>query len=131
MDGDIDWVLRQLHEVGTELDRVGLDEVGRRAELRARQDDLRARAKAIRDSLPDNPHELHRLLDGLYRERDAILAMHVDLVRQAGGGEGRVSGNNADAMRLNQAIDEGAGRAEIEAKIQRLEERLAAMESPE
>lgn len=128
MRGDIDSILRQLHEVGSELDGVGPDEVSRRVELRARQDELRARAKAIRDSVPDNPHELRRLLEGLHAQRKAILAMHVDLVRQAGGGEGRVSGNNADAMKLNRAIDEGAGLAEIEAKILRLEERLAAMD---
>ena len=129
MEGDLDAVLRALHEVGSQLDVVGDDDPALRAELRRRQEALRAEARAIRDSVPENPGELRRRLEGLYAERAAILEMHVDQVRQAAGGEGRVRGFAADAQRLNKAIDEGAGRAELEERIRKLEQRLHALES--
>ncbi len=129
MQGDLDAVLRALHEVGSKLDALGDDDPALRFELRQHQETLRAEARAIRASVPESPGELRRRLAGLYAERAAILDMHVDQVRQAAGGEGRVRGFAADAQRLNSAIDEGAGRAEIEAKILRLEKRLAALEA--
>lgn len=130
MDGDLDTLLRRLHEVGSELDRLGDDQSERRYELRALQDELRAQAKAIRDSVPDNPSELRRRLEGLYGERDALEGMRISPVKRHSGSDERKRrrGFSADAEKLNQAIDEATGRAELDERIRALEVRLAQLE---
>jgi hypothetical protein len=128
---------RELADLGSrlallneELYQLPSDDFAARIEVRDRIREVRAEVARVRNRpTPENRHALQAELHQLEKQWDALAADRIDVVRQAGGGSmGGDFGFAADAMHINREIDASTGRAELEARIVRLRERLKALD---
>ena len=123
---DIDAILQELAEISERLDALPEGARDERAELQRRRDQLHT---AARDLQPEDPAEMRAELRRLETLWESIRKDHIDVVKQAGDvGSGGAFGFTADAMAINRAIDENAGKEEIESRIKYLKSRLAEID---
>lgn len=128
---------QQLADLGAELGRLneeyhGLpsDDFPARIELKDRIREVRAEIARLRSRpTPENRAALEAELRRAEEQWEALADDRIDVVKQAGGGSlGGDFGFAADAMRINREIDAASGRADLEARIIRLKEQLAALD---
>lgn len=116
---DIDAILQELTRIRDRLsEELEGDEY---AELVARRDELRRQA---REAFPATEEGLRAELERLVEAWDRLQKQRIDVVEQAGDLAAGNFGFTSDAVRLNRAIDEAAGRAELERRIRELKARL-------
>ena len=118
---EIDRIFEELSHISSRLaeDDLSSDE---RIQLQERRKALHEEASALQG---DDPVALMAELERLEREWDELRKRRIDVVKQAGGGSvGGDFGFATDAQRINRSIDESGGRAEIEARIKELRNRL-------
>jgi hypothetical protein len=118
---EIDRIFEELTHIAERLDAPGLtpDE---RISLQERRKELHTEAGDIEG---DDAVALMAELERLERRWEELSKQRIDVVKQAGGGSvGGDFGFAADAQRINRSIDESGGRAEIEARIKELRNRL-------
>lgn len=111
--------LASIHEELAELPAEAFD---RRAELKDRQHELRALSADLVDQYdPTTAEDLRAAFDRLQRLRDAVVASHVTPEATAVG----FAGVDTDFITVvNQAIDRGADRAEIEGQLEEILRKL-------
>ncbi len=119
-------VVRELAAIAARLDQLDPDDVAARTALQDRRRELhRAAREAATD--PSDPAVRARLIEELELLRRRWLDLQrerIDVVKQAGDLAAGNFGFTADAMRLNRAIDEAGDRAQLEARIRRLQSLL-------
>ncbi len=124
---DLSDVVVELADVRAALAAAPEDDFETRADLRARQDDLRAEAARLRAAQPIDSldeAELRGRLERLERQRDRHLSAHIGHSAAAQTGEG--GGIDPKYVHdLHRQMDEAAGLAEIEDEIRRLRNALA------
>ena len=127
--------MRSLNQVLVDLDGIARavdaeENPNEKISLREQQAALREEAATIRRALPVDIAGLKRELDGAERQLAGVISEHVDSVGYAGGGSGGGSfGMATDALNMNNAIDAGAGRPELEEHIDRLRQQIHESES--
>ncbi len=121
-------VIGELADVQARLAATPEDAYGARADLRSRQDALRAEAAEMRAATPLDTlqeAELRGRLERLEAQRDRHLSAHLGHSAAAQTGEGGGI-DPAYVHQLHRQMDEAAGLAEIEEEIRRLRNALAA-----
>lgn len=117
---DMDAIRTRLAAIQDELIGLPNDAFERRAVLHEEQEALRAEAHAEYDAAR-SPQEIAEELHSLERRWEELQDMRIDVVEQAGGGgQGGDFGQTSEAQFINNAIDAGHGRAELEQRINRL-----------
>lgn len=116
--GDLDGIARAVDAEENPSEKIS---------LREQQAALREEAATIRRALPVDIAGLKRELDGAERQLAGVISEHVDSVGYAGGGGS--FGMATDALNMNNAIDAGAGRPELEEHIDRLRQQIHEAES--
>ena len=113
-------LIRELADIQVQLSQLPADAFEQRAELRRRQDELRAIARSGENSMDaDRPTEdLLAELASLRAQMTAIERQRIDLVKQAGSG-GPSSGEmgNLGGVQINKGIDDAQGLPRIKARI--------------
>lgn len=118
---EIDRVFEEITHIAARLADADLS-TDERITLQERRKELHRRAEAIQG---DDPVALMAELEQLERRWDELSKRRIDVVKQAGGGSvGGDFGFATDAQRINRSIDESGGRAQIEARIKELRNRL-------
>jgi hypothetical protein len=118
---EIDRIFEELSSIATRLQDEDLTS-DERITLQERRHELHREAEAVRG---DDPVALMAELERLERRWKDLSKQRIDVVKQAGGGSvGGDFGFATDAQRINRSIDESGGRAEIEARIKELRNRL-------
>jgi hypothetical protein len=125
----LDEIDRRLGQIQDELLKLGDDEFSRRFELHTERDRLHSEAaKMVKDADLDRPSpELAAELKEHRKQLDDIDKKYINTAEQVEAGFG-LAGNTSgasDPQWINQNIDEGTGRAKIEARIAHLEAILA------
>ncbi len=124
---DLTDVIVELADVQAALATAPEDDYEARADLRSRQDALRAEAAKVRDAQPLDAlgeAELRGRLERLERQRDRHLSAHIGHSAAAQTGEG--GGIDPKYVHdLHRQMDEAAGLAELEEEIRRLRNALA------
>ena len=118
---DLDGILVDLATVRDRLAET-VDPV-ERITLMERRDELHREARAL---APLSKAELELELERLVGSWEALQRQRIDVVKQAGDLAAGNFGFTSDAVRLNQQIDEAAGRKELERRIADLRSRIAA-----
>lgn len=115
-------VREELASIHDELLVLPGDAYDRRAELKNRQHELRAvSARLVSEYQSDQREALSEEFERLHRLRDSVIALHVTPQATAVG----FAGVDTDFNTLvNQAIDAGADRADIERKLEEVLRRL-------
>jgi len=128
-DAEFTATLRELADVVTELSSVPVDQHDRRLALRDRENALRGRLRAFRDTWTD-----HLSIDQLKRkiaEVETRLADHYGnrLSHTAGGQSGFGGGLDPTVLhRMHRAMDASADLPAMKAELARLRDRLAKLE---
>lgn len=120
MEPNLDQVRHELADIHEELLALPADDFDRRAQLQGRQNELRQLSAQLVEGLPLHDAEilkaayerLHQLRDRMIEER---------LGASSTGGDSVWGGVT---VALNQAIDEGMGTDEIEARLKEILEQL-------
>lgn len=120
MEPNLDQVRHELADIHEELLALPADDFDRRAQLQSRQNELRQLSAQLVEGLPLHDAEilkaayerLHQLRDRMIEER---------LGASSTGGDSVWGGVT---VALNQAIDEGMGTDEIEARLKEILEQL-------
>lgn len=120
---ELDGIIAELVEIGDRLRAE--DGAAERIELMERRDELRRKARAM---APSSKVELQQQLERLLAAWESLQKRRIDVVKQAGDLAAGNFGFTSDAVRLNQKIDEAAGRDELERQIGELRARIAALE---
>ena len=116
-------VLQEMEEIRHRREAIDPEDFAGMLELKNQTRDLQIEAARLRSDLerPATPALIREELATVEHRLAAIDATHLNVVRQAGGGS--AGGDFAfaiDAQKLNQQIDEGAGRATLEARAKQL-----------
>lgn len=119
---DFDRILAELASITDRLTET-IDAV-ERITLMDRRDELR---RGARELVPVSRRELELELERLVGEWDALQRQRIDVVKQAS--DLAAVGFTSDAVRLNQQIDEAAGRNELEQKIADLRSRITEFDT--
>lgn len=120
----LDDVLAELAAIRDRLQETV--DAAERAGLLDRREELR---RLARDAAPHSRRDLEQELQRLVAAWDRLQQQRIDPVKQAGGGStGGDFGFAADAVRLNQRIDEAGGRDELERRIREIKARLRQLE---
>ncbi len=116
---------RELAAIQDRLLGLGDSDFAARNELHVERDRLRDEAASYRQDRDDTrpSSELIKELKQRHRQLESIRKQYLNPARAADGGFGGTGAFNgpADAQAINQSIDEGSGRAEVEQRIARLE----------
>jgi hypothetical protein len=115
-------VREELASIHEELATLPAEALDRRAELKSRQHDLRGLSAKLLDEYDSSSVEdLRAAFDRLQRLRDAVVASHVKPQSTAVGFAGVDTDFNTI---VNQAIDDGADRAELENQLEEILQKL-------
>lgn len=115
-------VREELAAIHDELLDLPADSFDRRAELKSRQHELRAlSAELVSQYDAENAEALRAAFDRLHKLRDAVVASHMSPQATAVGFGGVDTDFNTI---VNDAIDKGADRAEIEKQLEEILRRL-------
>ncbi len=117
---DLDRILVDLASVRDRLAET-VDPV-ERITLMERRDELHREARKL---TPLSKAELELELERLVGSWETLQRQRIDVVKQAGDLAAGNFGFTSDAVRLNQQIDEAAGRTELEQRIADLRARIA------
>ncbi len=120
---DLDRILTELASVSDRLTET-VDAV-EKITLMERRDELHREARKL---TPLSKAELELELESLVGSWEALQRQRIDVVKQAGSAAGNF-GFTSDAVRLNQQIDEAAGRKELEQRIADLRSRIAEFDT--
>jgi hypothetical protein len=126
-----DGLLKELAAIADELSALPEDSFEDRARLQKRRRELHNAATQLAND-PSDPVVRASLTEELERLEEQWLALQrdrIDVVKQAGDLAAGNFGLTSDAMRLNRAIDEARGRAELEERIRRLRTMLTDEEA--
>ncbi len=118
--------LRQVREelaaIHDELLALPVDDFDRRAQIQSRQHELRAlSAELVSQYETEDAETLKEAFDRLQKLRDAVVASHLSPQATAVGFGGVETDFNTI---VNEAIDKGADRAEIESQLEDILRRL-------
>jgi hypothetical protein len=121
---DLDRILVDLASVRDRLAET-VDAV-ERITLMERRDELHREAREL---APLSKTELELELERLVGSWETLQRQRIDVVKQAGDLAAGNFGFTSDAVRLNQQIDEAAGRKELEQRIADLRSRIAEFDT--
>ena len=126
---DLDSINRELAKVVDALNNTPSDDFAARYALRTRQDELRELAAGFRVDADEqrSTKDLRVELAARKSQLDAIYRSGIDMVTQAGGGSGTGGSYTSGAEGgVNRQVRAASGAAEVQTRIARLREILAA-----
>ena len=120
MEPTLDQVRQELAEIHDRLLALPADEFAERAQLRSRQNELRAMSRQMVEGQPlHDATTLKAAYARLQEVRDNLIEARVGA--SSSGGDAALGGFT---VALNQAIDAGVGTAEIEARLREILDQL-------
>lgn len=114
---EIDALFEEIATISRVLHELPSSATNRRLELQSRLEELKSQARTAARSLPHTRVALERDIERLVMMLKAIDDQKINVAASSGGSPGGDFGFTKDAMDINNAIDKGAGRAGIAAKL--------------